>query len=166
MALPRSPNTLAGPYLDRAAHWRKDEERLRAALADPATLFVPVWQSRSAVVTSSAGRPAAYFAIGADALAGLDTSDFVLLGEFREHPVFAVVVASEAPPALAGGTEFHDLRLIAGECLPKKPGCSPTPARCSTGGSITAIAGVAARRRSPRKADTSCGAPKIGRAHV
>jgi len=34
MALPRShPNVLAGPYLERAAHWRKDEERLRAALA-------------------------------------------------------------------------------------------------------------------------------------
>ena len=69
MALPRShPNILAGPYLERAAHWRKDEERLRAALADPATLFVPVWHARSAVVTSSDGRASAYFATGAQAL--------------------------------------------------------------------------------------------------
>jgi NAD+ diphosphatase len=116
MALPRShPNLLAGPYLERAAHWRKDEERLRAALADPATLFVPVWRARSAVVTSSDGRASAYFAMGAEALAGLDTSGYILLGEFRERVVFAVAVAGEAPPPLASAAELHDLRLIAGE---------------------------------------------------
>lgn len=116
MALPRShPNVLAGPYLERAAHWRKDEERLRAALADPATLFVPVWHARSAVVTSSDGRASAYFAMGAQALAGLDTSGYILLGEFHQRVVFAVAVAGEAPPPLASGTELHDLRLIAGE---------------------------------------------------
>ena len=116
MALPRShPNVLAGPYLARVAHWRKDEERLRAALEDPATLFVPVWHARSAVVTSSDGRASAYFATGSQALAGLDTSGFILLGEFHERVVFAVAVAGEAPPALASGAELHDLRLIAGE---------------------------------------------------
>jgi len=114
--LPRShPNVLAGPYLARVAHWRKDEERLRAALEDPATLFVPVWHARSAVVTSSDGRASAYFANGTQALAGLDTSGFILLGEFHERVVFAVAVAGEAPPALASGAELHDLRLIAGE---------------------------------------------------
>jgi NAD+ diphosphatase len=116
MALPRShPNVLAGPYLARAAHWRKDEERLRAALADPATLFVPVWHARSAVVTASDGRASAYFATGTQALAGLDTSGFILLGEFHERVVFAVAVAGETAPALASGAELHDLRLIAGE---------------------------------------------------
>ena len=116
MALPRShPNVLAGPYLERAAHWRKDEERLRAALADPATLFVPVWHARSAVVTSSDGRASAYFAMGPQALAGLDTSGYILLGEFHERVVFAVAVAGETPPPLASGAELHDLRLIAGE---------------------------------------------------
>ena len=86
MALPRShPNMLAGPYLERAAHWRKDEERLRAALDDPATWFVPVWHARSAVVTSSDGRASAYFAAGAQTFAGLDASGFILLGEFQEQ---------------------------------------------------------------------------------
>ncbi len=123
MALPRShPNVLAGPYLERAAHLRKDEERLRAALDDPATLFVPVWQSRSAIVTSPDGRAAAYFATGAHTLAGLDTSGFILLGEFHAHVVFAVAVAGETPPALAGGTEMHDLRLIAGELPAEEAG--------------------------------------------
>jgi NAD+ diphosphatase len=116
MALPRShPNVLAGPYLERAAHWRKDEERLRAALADPATLFVPVWHARSAIVTSSDGRASAYFAMGTQALAGVDTSGYILLGEFHERVVFAVAVAGEEPPPLASGAELHDLRLIAGE---------------------------------------------------
>jgi NAD+ diphosphatase len=123
MALPRShPNVLAGPYVERAAHWRKDEERLRAALADPATWFVPVWRARSAVVASSDGRTSAYFATGTQALAGLDPSSFILLGEFHERVVFAVVLASEAPPALESGAELHDLRLIAGELPAEEAG--------------------------------------------
>src|SRR5687768_9327967 len=122
MALPRShPNVLAGPYLERAAHWRKDEERLRAALADPATLFVPVWQARSAVVTSSDGRACAYFATGAHTLAGLDPS-FILLGEFRARVVFAAAITGETPPELASGTELHDLRMIAGELPAEEAG--------------------------------------------
>jgi NAD+ diphosphatase len=123
MALPRShPNVLAGPYLERAAHWRKDEQRLRAALDDPATWFVPVWHARSAVVTSSDGRASAYFAAGAQTFAGLDASGFILLGEFQEHVVFAVALAGEAPPPLASGAEMHDLRLIAGELPAEEAG--------------------------------------------
>ena len=123
MALPRSrPNVLAGPYVERAAHWRKDEERLRAALADPATWFVPVWQARSAIVAASDGRTSAYFATGAQTFAGLDTSGFILLGEFHEHVVFAVLLAGEAPPALGSGAELHDLRLIAGELPAEEAG--------------------------------------------
>jgi NAD+ diphosphatase len=123
MASPRShPNVLAGPYVERAAHWRKDEERLRAALADPATWFVPVWRARNAIVASSDGRTAAYFATGAQTFAGFDASGFILLGEFHEHVVFAVVLAGEAPPALGSGAELHDLRLIAGELPAEEAG--------------------------------------------
>jgi NAD+ diphosphatase len=123
MALPRSrPNVLAGPYVERAAHWRKDEERLRAALADPATWFVPVWQARSAIVAASDGRTSAYFATGAQTFAGLDASGFILLGEFHEHVVFAVMLAGQAPPALGSGAELHDLRLIAGELPAEEAG--------------------------------------------
>jgi NAD+ diphosphatase len=123
MALPRSrPNVLAGPYVERAAHWRKDEERLRAALADPATWFVPVWQTRSAIVAAPDGRTSAYFATGAQTLAGLDASGFILLGEFHQHVVFAAVLAGEAPPALGSGAELHDLRLIAGELPAEEAG--------------------------------------------
>ena len=123
MALPRShPNVLAGPYLERAAHWRKDEARLRAALADPATLFVPVWQARNAIMTSSDGRASAYFVSGAHAFAGLDPGAFILLGEFHEHFVFAVALAGEMQPTLADGAELQDLRLIAGELPAEEAG--------------------------------------------
>ncbi len=123
MAFTRShPNVLAGPYLERAAHWRKDEERLRAALDDPATWFVPVWQARSAIVTSSDGHTSAYFATGMQTLAGLDSNGFILLGEFHEHVVFAVALTGETPPALTSGAELHDLRLIAGELPAEEAG--------------------------------------------
>jgi NAD+ diphosphatase len=123
MAWPRShPNVLAGPYVERAAHWRKDEERLRTALADPATWFVPVWQARSAIVAASDGRASAYFATGAQAFTELGASSFILLGEFHEHVVFAAVLAGETPPALGSGAELHDLRLIAGELPAEEAG--------------------------------------------
>ena len=162
MALPRShPNVLAGPYLERAAHWRKDEERLRAALADPATLFVPVWQARSAVVASSDGRASAYFATGAQTFAGLDASGFILLGEFHEHVVFAVVLAGEAPPALASGAELHDLRLIAGELPAEEAGLARLRAShgpLARAQSLLRPLRLADDRRC--KAVTSCNAPR------
>ena len=43
------PNVFAGPYLDRAAHLRKDEDFVAAAARDPQSLLVPVWRSRSLV---------------------------------------------------------------------------------------------------------------------
>jgi NAD+ diphosphatase len=116
MGSPRShPNILAGSYLERAAHWRKDEARLRAALADPATLFVPVWRSRSVVITNGAGRLSAHFIAGGRAFSDRDAAEFILLGEFRSHVCFAVELAGEAPPLTEPGAEFHDLRLVAGE---------------------------------------------------
>jgi NAD+ diphosphatase len=115
MASTRSrPNILAGPYLDRVALWRKDDARLRAALADPATLFVPVWRTRNLIVTAEE-RVSAYFISGADTFAGVDAGEFILLGEFHSRVCFAVELTGEEPPAPAPQVESHDLRLIAGE---------------------------------------------------
>lgn len=111
---PRPPHTLAGPYLERASHRRKDEERLRAALADPSTLFVPVWQARSSI-NRAGDRLTAHLVTGAAHFADIDPSEFVLLGEFRGQSVFAVGLSGE-PPQLGGQPlEFFDLRMIAGE---------------------------------------------------
>ena len=113
MAWPRSqPNVLAGPYLERVAHWRRDEARLRAALDDPAALFVPVWRMRS-VVMSGGDQMSAHFVEGGAPFRDRPPSDFILLGEFRNHVCFAVEVTGDEPPFFANA-EFHDLRLIAG----------------------------------------------------
>jgi NAD+ diphosphatase len=115
MASSRSqPNILAGPYLERAAHWRKDPGRLQAALEDPQTLFVPVWRSRNAIAASQAGL-VAHFMAGVSTSTTVSAGDFILLGEFRSRVCFAFELPAEQPPALDAALEFHDLRLIAGE---------------------------------------------------
>ncbi len=108
------PNILSGPYLERVAHWRKDEARLRAALEDPGTLFVPVWRTRS-VVSVVSGRIGAHFIEGGQAFTNIDVNEFILLGEFRSRVCFAVEMQGDEAPQLDASAEFHDLRLIAGE---------------------------------------------------
>ena len=118
MPTPRShPNYLAGPYLERMAQLRKDAARLRAALDHPATLFVPVWRSRS-FIGGSAQTLTAQFIAGAQQLGGIDPSELILLGEFRSQLCFAVEIQSEQSPQLQAEAEFRDLRTIAGE-LPR-----------------------------------------------
>jgi NAD+ diphosphatase len=120
MALPRShPNVLAGPYLERAAQWRKDEQRLRRALEDESTLLVPVWRNRC-FVSIAGGRLSAHF-MTVQSLR-LDSSQAILLGEFRSRACFAVALPEEESPELPGEIELHDLRLIAGELPPEEAG--------------------------------------------
>ena len=111
---PRPPHTLAGPYLERASHWRKDEGRLRAALADPSTLFVPVWQTRNSILRAGDALMA-HLVAGAAAFTDRDPGEFVLLGEFRGQAVFAVALSGERPQVGERLLEFTDLRWIAGE---------------------------------------------------
>jgi len=118
MASHSVPNYLAGPYVQRLAHLRKDEARLRAALADPRTLFVPVWRTHS-LVTLAAQSVTAGFITGTQQLGAVDLSQLTLLGEFRGQLAFAVELpADPSPPLLISGAEFRDLRTIAGE-LPR-----------------------------------------------
>jgi NAD+ diphosphatase len=117
----RTPNTLAGPYLERAAHLRKDAARIQAALADPGTLFVPVWQARSSVIRQG-DLTTAYFVTGSQAFVGIDTSEFVLLGEFRGHAVFAVGLSGERPQLTDPAVDFQDLRTLAGSLPPEEAG--------------------------------------------
>jgi NAD+ diphosphatase len=115
MAAPRShPNFLAGPYLNRAAEWRKDEARLRAAFEDPSTLIVPVWRTRSLVIQTD-GTLAAHFVTGTQTLAGIDPSELIFLGEFRERACFAMELDASVDPRVDPPAMFRDLRAIAGE---------------------------------------------------
>jgi NAD+ diphosphatase len=113
MPRPRStPNVLAGPYLDRAAHWRKDEARLAAALSDPDSFFLPVWRTRNFILATA---QCACFLRRMEIPGGAAPSDCILLGEFRGRACFAFEIDAEEPPALRPDGEFKDLRLIAGD---------------------------------------------------
>jgi NAD+ diphosphatase len=112
--MPRMPNFLAGPYLDRVAHLRRDDARLRAAMEDPATLYVPVWRTRSLISRSPAGCTAQLLSL-TRAPANADLSQLILLGEFRSALCFAFEVPADEAPSVDGDGEFQDLRGIAGE---------------------------------------------------
>jgi NAD+ diphosphatase len=115
MAAPRSqPNSLAGKYLNRAAELRKDEARLRAALADPAALVVPVWRSRSLIV-QEANAFSAHFVTGIGAFGEVDATELIFLGEFREHACFAIELVAGDEPQLDARAQFRDLRTLAGD---------------------------------------------------
>ena len=109
----RPPNVFAGPYLDRAAHVRKDAAALAAALADPASLLLPVWDSRNLVRRTSGGYTVEFVSAGTT---GHERpgQDWILLGRFRDRYCFACETVHEAPPATPEGTSYEDLRTTAG----------------------------------------------------
>jgi NAD+ diphosphatase len=116
MAAPRShPNFLAGPYLNRAADWRKDEARLKAAYDDPQTLIVPVWRTRSCVVQLQDTLAAQFLSLGDSAVGHVPLTELVFLGEFRQRTCFAVELDPQVDPRGHDVATFRDLRAIAGE---------------------------------------------------
>jgi NAD+ diphosphatase len=119
MASPRAePNFLAGPYLDRLANLRKDDARLREALVDPSTLFVPVWRTRSLIARADTNATAR-FVSAAELVSRESTPEPILLGSFRGHLCFAIELEGNDAPTFDGATEVADLRLIAGT-LPRE----------------------------------------------
>ncbi|MFL6547547.1 MAG: NAD(+) diphosphatase [Povalibacter sp.] len=110
---PVTPNYLAGPYVERLAQLRKDEERIRAALSDPQTLFVPLWRTQS-LVTRTESSLAAEYVRGFERFEALQ-SEPIFLGEFREQFIFAIELPGESDPVLDTSAEFVDLRLVAGD---------------------------------------------------
>jgi NAD+ diphosphatase len=110
----RTPNVFAGPYLDRAAHLRKDASFVAAALADPGTLIAPLWQARNLMRRGERGSSAAFIAVTHEIRRTLPDGEFVLLGQFHGHAVFAAEVVAETAPALLPGASFEDLRTAAG----------------------------------------------------
>ena len=112
------PNAYTGSPLDRAALRREDAAWIDAALADPETLFAPVWRSRSLLKAVETGLPEALLLTGAAAaqlrMAG---GPWAFLGLWEGRPVFTVdCSAAEDPlpllPEAAGS--FTDLRQVAG----------------------------------------------------
>lgn len=104
-------NILAGPYLDRAAHLRKDPAFFASALADPRSRVLPVWNSRN-LVEGETPR-AAFLGLAAVPEERRTANDLTLLGRFGDADIFTYEVAGLEPPDLEEGTRFEDLRMIA-----------------------------------------------------
>ncbi|MDY6946911.1 MAG: NAD(+) diphosphatase [Pseudomonadota bacterium] len=94
---------------------------MQAALANPGTLFVPVWQTRSSVLRQG-DLVAAHFVTGVQAFASVNAADFVWLGDFRGHAVFAVGLSGERPQLTDPTVDFQDLRMLAGVLPPEEAG--------------------------------------------
>ena len=112
------PNAYTGSPLDRAAERREDADWIAQALADPETLFAPVWRSRSLMKGLESGKPEAMLLTGAAAGAvRMQEGPWAFLGLWEGQPVFAVdCSAAEDPlPLLPEGIgDFADLRQVAG----------------------------------------------------
>jgi NAD+ diphosphatase len=114
----RTPNVFAGPYLDRAAHLRKDAGFVASALADPGSLLVPLWQARNLLQRAGHARSAALVEVRHSLRAEVPDGELVLLGLFRGRACFAADLAAESAPDLPPDTGFEDLR-VAGGLLPQ-----------------------------------------------
>jgi NAD+ diphosphatase len=114
----RIPNVFSGPYVERAAHLRKDPAFLAAALGDPDTLIVPLWQARNLVRRAEQGWAAAFVAATHEVRHAVPDGELVLLGRFRGRTCFAAELAGETAPAVEQETRFEDLRS-AGGLLPE-----------------------------------------------
>jgi NAD+ diphosphatase len=104
-------NILAGPYLDRAAHLRKDPAFFAGALADANSRVVPVWNSRN-LVEGETPR-AALLELAAVPEERRTAGDLMLLGRFGDANIFAYEIEALEPPDLKAGARFEDLRMIA-----------------------------------------------------
>ena len=118
----RRPNAFSGPYLDRAAHLRKDEAFVAQALAASTTVVVPVWRSKSLVRRGPEGWSAAYLEVSHGLVAALPAGERVMLGQFDGRVYFAIDVPGDAPPALFDDARFEDLRMIGAQLPAQEAG--------------------------------------------
>lgn len=104
-------NTLAGPYLDRAAHLRDDPAWFADALANPRSRVLPVWNSRNLIEGEP---PRAALLEPASLPAELRNAEqLILLGRFDGIDMFTYEIGGGEPPAIKDGARFEDLRMVA-----------------------------------------------------
>jgi len=111
----RKPNVFAGPYLDRAAHLRKDEAFVAAALLDPSARFVPIWRTNTLLRRRGGEWSAELLEPSALPRERWPDASPVMLGHFRGQICFAIEVPDDAPPTLDAELDFKDLRFAGGE---------------------------------------------------
>jgi NAD+ diphosphatase len=118
----RRPNAFSGPYLERAAHLRKDPEFFAHARRDPASMIVPVWRSRSLVRRGPDGWSAAFVESSHAICAAVPDHELVLLGLFDGRVYFAADLPGEEPPEVLPDARFEDLRMIGAQLAEQEAG--------------------------------------------
>ncbi|MDE2357656.1 MAG: NAD(+) diphosphatase [Alphaproteobacteria bacterium] len=123
MSLRAFTNVFAGNPLDRASDRRGDAAFLEAALNDPESLALALWNGRPLLEASPEGKPriaylAARRARELAAAFGEAEERLLFLGLWKTTAVFALDLDGEADPAdgpLAGLGRFEDLRASAAQ---------------------------------------------------
>jgi NAD+ diphosphatase len=105
-------NVLAGPYVDRASHLRADPAWFAAALSDPESRVLPVWNLRNLVLAGEAPR-AAFLPLAELSVADRNESRLILLGRFEARSIFAYDLSGAEEPPTPAGTRFEELRTVA-----------------------------------------------------
>ena len=124
LILATRPNVYSASPLDRAAERREDAEWVAERLADPETLFVPVWRSRNLVAGLDEKRPEAVYVSGKAAAAlRMAGGPWVFLGMLGTQAVFALDISAADDPVPLLPAElgrFTDLRAVGwGEPRPE-----------------------------------------------
>ena len=118
---PTRPNPLTGSPIDRVSHLRGNPDWVAARLADPESLFLPVWRNESLLSDKPDGQPEALALSGTEATGLAEGAPWVFLGLWHGRAAFGVDLgAMEDPlPRLArGDARFADLRTIAATLAP------------------------------------------------
>ncbi len=121
LILASRPNVYTGNPLDRAGHLRDNADWIEARLADPATLFVPVWRARTLVQDTADGPHAVFLSNEAAAQVRMAGGPWAFLGLQGDTAVFTIDLSGVddllplLPEALG---RFEDMRSLAGRLTP------------------------------------------------
>src|SRR3954447_2317586 len=124
LILASRPNVYSSSPLDRIAQRREDAAWIAEKLADPNSLFVPVWRTRNLVRGHTAGEPEAVYISGEMAATlrmahaqdgSQDRSPWAFLGILESRAVFAIDISAADDPVPLLPEElgtFVDLRSV------------------------------------------------------
>jgi NAD+ diphosphatase len=109
-------NVLAGPYIDRAAHRRKDLDWLEQAANDPQSLYVPVWRARNLLTRNTPTLGAVLIERESEIFLSLQphAETHTFLGVFQGKACFALSVDETHTPPPFAVAEFQDIRTLLG----------------------------------------------------
>ncbi len=116
LILASRPNVYSASPLDRIATRREDPAWIDAKLADPDSLFVPVWRTRNLVRGTHESNPEAVYISGEMAhTLRMQDGPWAFLGILGDRAVFAIdISATDDPVPLLPETlgDFVDLRSV------------------------------------------------------